>query len=220
MNRNKGKPTYLSNQMPRTYSTKPVPAVRYWRRHQLEPTEVCVLDAIDRRAKFSFKQLPPSTLGKIVTADSRIFDLAELISRYSWVITSPPYYGMRTYFPDHWLRNWFVGGPSDVDYRADEQLSHQSEDKFVADLASVWRNAAQVCLEGAKLVCRFGALPSRTKDPRQLIRRSLIDSQSGWRITTIRDAGNSDHGKRQCDQFGAGNYEPLEEVDVYAVLER
>jgi hypothetical protein len=73
--------------------------------------------------------VPPSTFGKIITGDSRTFDFARLMSRYSWVITSPPYYGMRTYFSDHWLRNWFVGGPSDVDYRADDQLSHQSEDQ-------------------------------------------------------------------------------------------
>src|SRR5262249_34840423 len=33
-------PTYLSNQMPRTYSTKPQPAVRYWRRHRLKPPEI------------------------------------------------------------------------------------------------------------------------------------------------------------------------------------
>jgi hypothetical protein len=217
--RNKGNPTYLSNQMPRSYSTKPGPAMRYWRKHRMKPVEIDVLDAIRRRARFSFEEVPAATLGKIITSDSRTFDFARLTPRYSWVITSPPYYGMRTYFPDHWLRNWFVGGPSDVDYRADDQLSHQSEDQFVADLAAVWKKTAEVCLPGAKFICRFGALPSRTKDPRDLFRRSLIEAKCGWRITTIRDAGTSQHGRRQCEQFGTGNYEPLEEIDVYAVLE-
>src|SRR5204862_3244841 len=136
------------------------------RKHHISPVEINVLDAICRRAQFSFKEVPPSTLGRIITTDSRTFDFTHLAARYSWVITSPPYYGMRTYFPDQWLRNWFVGGPSDVDYRADEQLSHQSEDQFVADLATVWKKTAQVCLTGAKFICRFGALPSRTKDQR------------------------------------------------------
>jgi DNA methylase len=212
-------PTYLSNQMPRTYSTKPVSAVHFWKRRQVKPPELDVLAAISRRARFSFKAVPPTTLGKLITGDSRKCNFARLGPKFSWVITSPPYYGMRTYFPDHWLRNWFVGGPSDVDYRADEQLSHHSEAEFVADLAGVWRAVAEACVPGAKLVCRFGALPSCQKDPRDLFRRSLADADCGWRISTIRDAGTSQHGRRQCDQFGTGKNKPVEEIDVYAVLE-
>lgn len=212
-------PTYLSNQMPRTYSTKPVSAVNFWKKHQMKPPEIDVLAAISRRARFSFEAVPPTTLGKLITGDSRKCDFARLGPKFSWVITSPPYYGMRTYFPDNWLRNWFVGGPSDVDYRADEQLSHHSEGEFLADLAGVWQRVAEACVPGAKLVCRFGALPSCMKDPRDLFRRSLADSDCGWRITTIRDAGTSQHGRRQCDQFGTGKNKPVEEIDVYAVLE-
>jgi len=218
--RNKGEPTYLSNQMPRTYSTKPAPAVRYWKKNKMKPVEIDVLDAIDRRSRFSFEQLSPSTLGKIITADSRTFDFARLTSRYSWVITSPPYYGMRTYFPDQWLRNWFVGGPSDVDYRADEQLSHHGKDHFVADLAAVWRKTAEVCLPGAKFICRFGALPSCEKDPRALFKQSLTLADCGWRVKKIRDAGTSDYGRRQCEQFNTGRSDPVEEIDVYATLEK
>ena len=44
--------TYLSNQMPRTYSTKPVPAVNYWKKHGMTPPEIDVLTAITRRARF------------------------------------------------------------------------------------------------------------------------------------------------------------------------
>lgn len=211
--------TYLSNQMPRTYSTKPVSAVRYWRKRRMQPPEVDVLDAISRRARFSFEEVPPSTPGKVVMGDSRTFDFGQLGAKFSWVITSPPYYGMRTYFPDHWLRNWFVGGPSDVEYRAADQLSHHSEDQFVSDLATVWKKTAGVCLSGAKLVCRFGALGSCEKDPRVLVRRSLAEAGGEWRVTTIRDAGNSQHGRRQCEQFGTGKNAPLDEIDVYAVLE-
>lgn len=166
--------TYLSNQMPRTYSTKPVPAVRYWRKKKLFPPVIDVLGAVSRRARFSFEEVPPSTPGKLVTGDSRTFEFKSLYTQFSWVLTSPPYYGMRTYFPDHWLRNWFVGGPSDVDYRTEHQLSHHSEDEFVADLAAVWKRTAVTCAPGARLVCRFGALPSCKKDPRALFRRSLV----------------------------------------------
>ncbi len=211
--------TYLSNQMPRTYSTKPVPAVRYWRKKKLLPPKIDVLATISRRARFSFEEVPPSMPGKVIMGDSRTFNFANLGAKFSWVITSPPYYGMRTYFPDHWLRNWFVGGPSDVDYRTDDQLSHHSEAEFVSDLAVVWKRTAEVCVPGSKLVCRFGALPSCDKDPRTLFGRSLEEANCGWKIKTIRDAGTSQHGRRQCDQFGTGKNQPLEEIDVYAVLE-
>jgi hypothetical protein len=212
-------PTYLSNQMPRTYSTKPKPAVRFWKKRKLQPPEIGVLDAVSRRAKFSFEEVPPSTPGNVVRGDSRTFDFCRLGARYSWIITSPPYYGMRTYFPDHWLRNWFVGGPSDVDYRADDQLSHHGEDQFVGDLAKVWKRVARVCLLGAKLVCRFGAIPSCKKDPRDLMRRSLNEADCGWRITTMLDAGTSKQGRRQCEQFRTKKSAPINEIDVYAVLE-
>jgi hypothetical protein len=218
--RNKGKPTYLSNQMPRTYSTKPGPAVRYWRKNNLKPSEIDVLDAIDRRARFSFEQIPPPTLGKIVTADSRTFDFTLLPPRYSWVITSPPYYGMRTYFPDQWLRNWFLGGPASVSYSTEQQVPHSSENDFVAGLSKVWRRVAAACVPGARLIVRFGALPSVSKDdPKVLLARSLREADCGWRITTVKNAGTAQKGRRQYEQFGPSESEPVEEIDLYARLE-
>jgi hypothetical protein len=212
-------PTYLSNQMPRTYSTKPNPAVRFWMKKNLKPPEIDVLAAITRRARFSFAEVPPSTPGRLITGDSRVCNFAALGTKFSRVITSPPYYGMRTYFPDHWLRNWFVGGPSDVDYRADKQVSHHSEAEFVTDLAMVWKKMAEACLPGAKFICRFGALPSCQKDPRDLFKRTLAQAARGWKIEIIRDAGTSHQGRRQCEQFGTAKNKPVEEIDVYAVLE-
>lgn len=211
--------TYLSNQMPRTYSTKPVSAIQFWRKKRLKPPMVDVLAAISRRARFSFEEVPPSTLGKVVLGDSRTFNFGQLGAKFSWVITSPPYYGMRTYFPDHWLRNWFTGGPNDVEYRSADQLSHHSEDQFVADLATVWKKTAAACHPKAKLVCRFGALGSCAKDPRALVRRSLNEAECGWRITNIQNAGTSQHGRRQCEQFGTDKNAPIAEIDVSAVLE-
>lgn len=218
--RNKGAPTYLSNQMPRTYSTKPSPAVKYWKANRLEPVYVDVLDAIKRRADFTFSDIPPFVRGKVVKDDSR--SLANLSSRtkVSWVVTSPPYYGMRTYFPDHWLRNWFVGGPSDVCYTDATQLSHAGDESFIQDLASVWSSVAKRCLPNARLVCRFGAIPSAKKDPRLLLRASLALADCGWTVTTIKNAGAATRGKRQSDQFSEGRSTPIDEIDLYAVLKK
>lgn len=215
---NKGAPTYLSNQMPRTYSTKPSPAVKYWKSNRLEPVYVDVLDAITRRADFTFSEVPPFVRGKVVKDDSRSLANLSTRTKISWVVTSPPYYGMRTYFPDHWLRNWFVGGPSDVCYTDATQLSHAGDQSFIQDLAYVWSAVAKRCLPNARLICRFGALPSAKKDPRQLLRKSLAIADCGWTVTTIKNAGAATRGKRQSDQFSEGRSTPIDEIDLYAVL--
>lgn len=44
---------------------------------------------------------------------------------------SPPYYGMRTYLPDQWLRLWFLGGPDYVEH----QLKHSGAVSFAAGMA-------------------------------------------------------------------------------------
>src|SRR5262249_39534586 len=100
------------------------------------------------------------------------------------------------------------------------QLPHGGEQQFLDGLASVWRRAADACVDGARLIIRFGALPSVEKDPRSLLLRSLADSGARWRITTIRDAGSAGSGKRQCGQFKRKVKTPIKEIDLYARLER
>src|SRR5439155_12258886 len=91
-------PSYLSNQMPRTYAAKPGYAVRFWRKHEMKPPEVDVLDLVRRKAARYFGSLPPSVGGRVLLADSASIRLSSLMDRPArWVITSPPYYGMRTY---------------------------------------------------------------------------------------------------------------------------
>ena len=134
------------------------------------------------------------------------------------MITSPPYYGMRTYIPDQWLRNWFLGGPDHVDYGNHCQLAHSSPDDFVDDLRAVWRNAATVCSEQATLVIRFGGITDRKVNPLDLIKATLKDS--GWTLQTIRDAGSATDGKRQADAFLRTRTTPLSEYDGWATKQK
>ncbi len=214
---NKGLPTYLSNQMPRTYATKPGPALGYWGRNALSrPPRVDVLDAISRRARFCLESLPAPTRGAVVQADARTTELAASMStQFDWVVTSPPYFGMRTYVPDQWLRNWFLGGPPRVDYAQDAQLQH-TEAEFVRELRTVWKNVAGVCARNATLVVRFGCLPCLPVDPEEMIRESLRGVGGRWRVTSVRDAGSASSGKRQSRQFSASASDPVREIDVTA----
>lgn len=214
--RQKSFPGYFSNQCPRTYAPKPAYALRFWQRRGLTPEPVDVLAVIERRVR-RFYGTASAINGAVRWADSREPEALQPETpetRFAWVITSPPYYGMRTYIPDQWLRHWFVGGPERVDYSQHGQIAHAGPEAFAADLRRVWRNAARVSSETARLVVRFGCLADRRADPLELIKNSLADS--GWRIDAIREAGSAALGKRQADAFLRLRSKPRVEYDVWA----
>lgn len=210
-------PSYLSNQCPRTYAPKPAYATRFWQGRGLAPEPIDILAVIERRAK-RYYGTSSEIDGTVRLADSR---RAEALrpkapgTRFNWVITSPPYYGMRTYIPDQWLRNWFLGGPDTVDYTSRNQVVHSSPEDFAADLSQVWRNAESVCAEDANMVIRFGGISDRRANPLDLIKQSL--GATGWRITAVKEAGVATEGKRQADAFLRTKSKPLAEYDVWAV---
>lgn len=210
-------PSYFSNQCPRTYAPKPAYATRFWQGRGLEPDPIDVLAVIERRAKRYYGTSSDIT-GAVRLADSREAKALEPETpetRFDWVITSPPYYGMRTYIPDQWLRNWFVGGPDAVDYTNRAQVVHSSPEDFAADLRRVWRNAENVCAEDARMVIRFGGITDRRADPLDLVKTSLTNS--GWRIIAARKAGTATEGKRQADSFLRSRSNPMTEYDIWAV---
>jgi hypothetical protein len=206
--------------MPRTYATKPDAAVRFWKKRRLtNPPFIDVLDAISRRARHTFASAPRAVSGEVHLGDARrAHTLLSSKQRFSWIITSPPYFGMRTYRPDQWLRNWFLGGEPRVDYAQDGQLPHHA-DKFAGELALAWRAVARRCMPRARLIVRFGYLPSMPIDPRDILRSSLAQADAGWRVIRWVDAGSSSNGKRQAQQFGRCTDNATCEVDAYARLE-
>lgn len=208
--------SYFSNQCPRTYAPKPRYATNFWKDRGMYPVKVDVLDIITRRALRYYSQRIETT-GVSRLADSRNLESLKphiVGEKYSWIITSPPYYGMKTYIPDQWLRNWFVGGTSSVQYESALQLLHGAPEIFSRDLNSVWQNSAAVSQDNARLVIRFGGISDRRADPVMLIKSSLIDS--GWKITKIKKAGTALEGKRQADSFLRVKSKPIVEIDVWA----
>jgi len=216
--RTKGHPSYLSNQMPRTYATKPDPAVRFWQRRGLVPVEVDVLDVITRRAHHVLADLPPPVPEQVICADSREPGaIPEVPGGFSRVITSPPYFGMRSYNPDQWLRLWFLGGDSTVRYDHSGQIRHRMGE-YSDDLGRVWRNVAARCRPGARLVVRFGAIPTAACDAAKLLLGTLAQSGAPWRVLEIRDAGTPPRGRRQAVQFER-THAAIAEIDLVAVLD-
>lgn len=218
--------SYFSNQSPRTYAPKPNYAVKYWNKNCMRPVEVNLLDIIEKRAVRYYSAQRPKGKGLISKANSCSADSYKKIANYlsvmetevDMIITSPPYYGLKTYVADQWLRNWFVGGKSDVDYSTNSQIKHSSVDTFVNELKMVWRNSAAISHQGTTLAIRFGAINDRVVSPQEVITRSLHGTP--WAITSIKPAGSPPKGRRQMESFISNQkvLAPIEEIDVFAVL--
>ena len=212
----KEQPSYFSNQCPRTYAPKPRYAVRFWRKNGLKPQRVDIRDLIARRAKRFYDGALPNPGSKVILGDSRnpnLFRKELKDHRFDWIVTSPPYYGLRTYRPDQWLRLWFLGGQDTVDYSQYEQIIHNSPEDFAVQLSQVWTNCASISKSGARMVIRFGRIPDRNVDPTEILRASL--SNTGWRIQTRCYAGSASIGKRQANHFGIRS-RALQEFDLWA----
>jgi len=209
---------YFSNQMPRTFSTKPAYSVSYWKKHGLKAPKVSVRDVLLRKLSRIIEQRVErcGTLNQILCADSADAKTFEAVPKdVSVVVTSPPYYGMRTYIQDQWLRMWFLGGPHDIAYAADEQLSHNGHDKFIESLASVWTNIGNTAADDLHMYVRFGSVPSIKSDAKAILIASLEES-GGWKVVSRRTAKDAHAGKRQADQMTKGS-EAAEEYDFHIV---
>src|SRR5580658_1121441 len=196
----KGEPSYLSNQMPRTYSTKPDAAVTFWEARNMRPRRVNTMNVVGRRARYIFEKVPDPIDGEVIRGDIRKVHLGKS-RRFTHVVTSPPYLGMRCYVPDQWLRNWFLGADEDVTYDESEQIGLGTRDSFIRNLAGVWARVAGVCARGARMAVRFGALPSLEEDPSSIIKDSLGESDAGWNVITVRSVLPPPKARRQACQF-------------------
>ena len=207
---------YFSNQMPRTFASKPDYSIGYWDDHDLEPPKVSVLNVLRRKLK-RISDLEEPALGtfrRVRCADARLAWHYRNFNGRLLVITSPPYYGMRTYVQDQWLRNWFLGGPDEIDYEADTQLRHSSHDDFVHDLARVWSHLKKRA-DHIDLYVRFGTINSVRSDALELFKASLEESGE-WNLVSTRRAKTASNGKRQADQMQPDS-SAAQEFDFHAV---
>ncbi len=85
-------PSYLSNQMPHTISTKPEYSIRFWEKHGDTPPKRDAFALLRKMAQFRYQSSPPKGTADVFRSDMR--DLPRLISKRSesikCVITSPP----------------------------------------------------------------------------------------------------------------------------------
>jgi hypothetical protein len=181
----------------------------------MEPPLVDVQEIIHIRAKRYYSGQSQAE-GLTLIGDSRqpqVFQQCGGI-RAKWIITSPPYYGMHTYIPDQWIRNWFLGGPAEVDYSNVNQLNHGSPESFTKQLRSVWENVASIATPDARMVIRFGGITGRKANPMSILKESFVDSS--WVLRTLKPAGSADSGHRQAIHFATNQAAAQAEYDAWA----
>lgn len=212
-----GTNSYFSNQMPRTFASKPDYSLKYWSDNNLLPPTVSICDVLKKKIS-RITDLESDTYGhvdNIIAGDSTQSSSYTTISNVDLIVTSPPYYGMRTYVQDQWLRMWFLGGPSKIAYENKFQISHNGQSIFIDSLAEVWKNIRSVASDGAHLHIRFGTIPSVKSDAREIIKASL-EKFSDWKLVSARTAATANAGKRQANQMGSLS-QPNLEFDFHAV---
>jgi hypothetical protein len=153
-------PSYMSNQMPRTISTKPAYSVRFWKRHGLEAPERDVFEIVGQRATFRYESKLPVGSSTVIHGDMR--KLPQLAM--SWpqpancVITSPPYLDVTNFEEDQWLRLWFLGGPP---YPTTNRISRDDRyggrANYWSFIADMWRSLGGTLARRAHVVIRIGS---------------------------------------------------------------
>lgn len=211
---------YFSNQMPRTYASKPDYSVSYWEGNGFHPSpEISVFHVVERRTNRYFSAAPPRIAnGFVRKGDARQLSSYEGISDIAWIVTSPPYFGLDTYIPDQWLRNWFLGGPSRPEYGRNRQIDHGSAERFASSLGQVWKLCEDVSQPGARMHVRFGGIPSQKTEPLEILKHSFSLSKASWKMVRAPSSGSAERGYRQALQMKTST-KAREEFDVELILE-
>ncbi len=209
-------PSYLSNQMPRTISTKPAYSVRYWIRHGLLPPERDAFALLRRQLEFRYASDRPGRRAAVIYGDMRELHLRDLRPDIRCVITSPPYLDVTNFEEDQWLRIWFLGGtpwPRKGVYSRDDR--HTSEYGYWTLIGDMWRMLGRVLASDANVVLRVGA---KRLDPEKIVKALHgVSVYSNRRVSLVRSETSKIRG-RQTESFRPGSFGLLCEVDCHFVI--
>jgi len=207
---------YLSNQMPRTISTKPRYSVNFWKARALTAPERDVFTVLGQMAAFRYESPLPEGDSVILHTDMR--NLPRMIKStpkqpIRCTITSPPYLNVTSFEEDQWLRLWFLGGlsyPKKGIMSRDDR--HGTADNYWSFIGDMWRSLGAVMADNAHVVIRIG---SRRISP-DLLKRGLTGcGQFSGRKVKLMSHRVTEIKKRQTDAFRPGTKGCVVELDCH-----
>jgi hypothetical protein len=152
--------SYLSNQMPRTISTKPDYSIRFWERTGHQPPRRDVFEVVRKVAAFRYESPLPEGKALVFQTDMRNLPrvLPTVVDRVRCVVTSPPYFDVTDFEEDQWLRLWFLGGKDHPKRRQNSRDDrHSSVSNYWSFIADMWRSLGQIIAKRGHCVIRLGA---------------------------------------------------------------
>lgn len=161
---------YLSNQMPRTISTKPAYSIKFWKERRLYPPDRDTFDVLRRQLAYRYESAPPVNRASVWLMDMRELPRLRQIPppRIACVITSPPYFNVTSFEEDQWLRLWFLGEPPHPTYRKiSKDDRHETATGYWRLIADMWRTLGLILSPKADVVVRLGGkgyTPDRLTD--------------------------------------------------------
>jgi hypothetical protein len=207
---------YLSNQMPRTISTKPNYSIAFWEERGLEPPPRDVFEVLGAAARFRFESQRPGRRGRAYFCDMRDVPQRWRGSAATLVVTSPPYFDLTSYEEDQWLRLWFLGGPTapgKARVTRDDRRGHATA--YWRLIGDFWRSTAAVLKPSGHVVVRIGATHI---EPEVLIKNVVGSALQSPRKIQLLDTFVSDIPRRQTDAFRPGSAGCRREVDLHLVM--
>lgn len=192
---------YLSNQMPRTISTKPAYSIRYWDAHGMVAPERDVFLRLRDETEYRYRS--PVVQETAVSYQRDVRNLPAVQWRFpgpvSCVICSPPYFDTTSAGEDQWLRVWFLGGPiapSRSGVSPDDRRTSQK--KYWQFLAEAWASIGRIVDSPGNVVIRIG---SRRLEAGQLVDGLVAATNGTARRVKLVSAEPSDIPRRQTSSF-------------------
>jgi len=208
--------SYLSNQMPRTISTKPRYSMDYWSKHGYKAPKRDVFELLRNRLSFRYESPLPEGRAFVARMDMRnLPSIAKrLPSPIRCVITSPPYLDVTNYEEDQWLRLWFLGGEPNAKYgKFSKDDRHESAERYWNMISDMWGVLGKILHENADVVIRLGG---KNLVPSEIAENLLAESESSNRkVNMVGDYEVSAIRRRQTDSFRPGARGCSMEVDCH-----
>jgi len=196
---------YLSNQMPRTISTKPRYSVKFWKDRNLVAPERDAFKILGEMAAYRYAS--PLPIGSSIVLHTDMRNLPRVIDTpktdlIRCVVTSPPYMDVTSFEEDQWLRLWFLGGlshPKKGSMSRDDR--HGTADDYWSFIGDMWRSLGAVMAENSHVVVRIG---SRKISPDFLKRGLRGCAQFSGRKIKLLSSQITEIKRRQTDAFRPG----------------
>jgi hypothetical protein len=208
-------PSYLSNQMPRTISTKPAYSVQYWRSRKLLPPMRDAFELLRTQARYRYESEPPTGDATVIHGDMRQLSWRKesLPGPIRLAVTSPPYLDVTNFEEDQWLRLWFLGGPPrPTRHRVSRDDRHESQGNYWSFIADMWRMLGVVMGRKSSVVIRLGG---RGEKMELMLKRLTASANFSGRRVEVVNHSCSKLKRRQTDSFRPGTKGCLIELDCH-----